>query len=158
MGQIMIVANQTLGTEKLKATVEERIAGGDRDFYVVVPATLTKHEALGVLGGFEGMSSAALAQAVQEEERRVGEARERAERRLAQMLDQIRAAGGTAEGEVGNENPLTAVKEALRGRSFDEVILSTLPSGTSRWLKMDLPSRVARSTKAPVTTVKAEPL
>ncbi len=37
---------------------------------------------------------------------------------------------------------MLAIGDALRDQLFDEIILSTLPPGLSRWLKMDLPSRV----------------
>jgi hypothetical protein len=36
---------------------------------------------------------------------------------------------------------------------FDEVILSTLPGRRSRWLAADLPRRIRRSFKLPVTQV-----
>ena len=35
----------------------------------------------------------------------------------------------------------------------DEIILSTLPPGISRWLKKDLPHRVEQRFALPVTTV-----
>lgn len=39
---------------------------------------------------------------------------------------------------------------------FNEVIISTLPVGISRWLKLDLPSRTQRMVECPVTTVEAD--
>src|SRR5713226_8204653 len=53
--------------------------------------------------------------------------------------------------------PLTAIGDALAVEEFDEIIISTLPSGISRWLGMDLPSRAERKFKLPVTTVTARP-
>jgi hypothetical protein len=41
------------------------------------------------------------------------------------------------------EDPMDAIEEALHDGDFDEIILSTLPPHLSRWLHMDLPSRVA---------------
>jgi hypothetical protein len=41
----------------------------------------------------------------------------------------------------------------LRTHEFDEIILSTLPAGPSRWLRQDLPHRLARVTRIPVTHV-----
>jgi hypothetical protein len=40
------------------------------------------------------------------------------------------------------EDPMDAIEEALHDGDFDEIILSTLPPHASRWLHMDLPSRV----------------
>jgi hypothetical protein len=40
-------------------------------------------------------------------------------------------------------DPMDAIEEALHDGDFDEIILSTLPPHVSRWLHMDLPSRVA---------------
>lgn len=157
MGTVMIVANQTLGADTLRATVRDRIDGGVRDFYVVVPATHTAHESAGWMGGFEGMSSKVMTEALERDAERLGEAHLRAEHRLSRMIDQIESVGGTAEGEVGDEDPLVAAKEALRGRKVEEIIVSTLPHARSRWLRMDLPSRLARATTAVVTTLEARP-
>ena len=41
----------------------------------------------------------------------------------------------------------------MRSGAFDEVIISTLPLGVSRWLGLDVPHRVERRFKVPVTTV-----
>ena len=41
--------------------------------------------------------------------------------------------------------------------SFDEIILSTLPAGVSKWLGRDLPSRVRRSFPLPLTHLIEEP-
>jgi hypothetical protein len=66
------------------------------------------------------------------------------------------AEGVAVTGEVGDASPLRAVASALRHRQFDEVILSTLPVGSSPWLLEDLPVRVARTTGLPVRHVFAE--
>lgn len=156
MRRYLIVANQTLGGEHLERAVRDRVERGDSRFYVLVPMTGTQHETSGWSGGFEGMTPDAVQQAMRQEQRQLSEARNRAESRLTQMLDQIRSTGAEAEGTVGQADPVVAVKEILRDESFDEVIVSTLPTGMSRWLKMDLPSRVSRMTRAPVTTLRAE--
>jgi hypothetical protein len=48
---------------------------------------------------------------------------------------------------------VAAVKEAWDPSRFDEVIVSTLPTGASKWLQIDLPHRVERFTGAPVRHV-----
>lgn len=44
----------------------------------------------------------------------------------------------------------------LAARDFDEVIVSTLPPGASRWLRLDLLHRVERRFDLPVTHVVGE--
>lgn len=61
-----------------------------------------------------------------------------------------------ADGEIGKMDLLTGVKAALGNESVNEVIVSTLPAGISRWAKMDLSSRIGRVTHSPLTTVEAE--
>lgn len=166
MGQYLVVANQTLGGAKLDRIIRDRIERGDSKFFIVVPMTAPKHEADAWSRGFsvyEGMSRSQMEQArmaVEEDARRLealfAEARRRAEHRMEQMIDKIQSAGGEADGTVGDADPAVAVKDVLQNQSFDEVILSTLPSGISRWIKMDLPNRVARMTEARVITVEAE--
>jgi hypothetical protein len=175
MGRSLVVANQTVGGAELDRAVRERIERGETGFYVVVPMTLPEHEASAWTGGFdpgpsvaqpwagsidEGMAPEQAAREMEENARRreavLDDARRRAEHRLEQMIDKIQSAGGEAEGSVGDPDPATAVEDVLQDLSFDEVIISTLPAGISRWLKMDLSSRVSRMTKAPVTTVEAE--
>jgi hypothetical protein len=62
------------------------------------------------------------------------------------------AAGSPVEGVVGDADPVAAVHDAINLRGFDEIIISTLPTHVSRWLKLDLPSKVA-GMGLPVTTV-----
>jgi GABA permease len=66
-----------------------------------------------------------------------------------------KAAGAPVGGLTGGPDPLNAVKDAVATGDFDEIIISTLPLGVSRWLGMDLPHRAERKFKLPVTTVIA---
>jgi hypothetical protein len=65
------------------------------------------------------------------------------------------AAGTRVEGIVGSHDPIAAVEDAINLRGFDEVIVSTLPSKLSHWLKLDLPSKVT-GMGLPVATVTPE--
>jgi hypothetical protein len=162
MSRYLIVANQTLGGDKLDQAIRDRIEGGQSQFYVVVPMTLPEHETKVWTGGFlvGDVRSDTVQSAVEEEARHreslIEQAVTRAETRLGQMIDKIQSAGGEATGQVGASDPADAVEEVLKDQSFDEIIVSTLPAGISRWLKMDLPSRVERLTETPVITLEAE--
>lgn len=163
-GRCLIVANQTLGGEALDEAVQDCISRDVRRFHVVTPVTRVGHETTAWTGGFglseggappEWVREAAEADAKRYEARLV-EARERARRRLDLMIAKIEALGGEADGEVGVDDPLAAARAVLeREAPFDEIIVSTLPSRLSHWLRMDLPNRLARSTDVPVTTIEA---
>ena len=74
---------------------------------------------------------------------------------LEATLTSWRDAGLDAEGAVGDSDPIQAVHDAWDPSRFDEVIVSTLPGETSKWLRYDLPHRVAAFTGVPVTHVVA---
>ena len=63
-----------------------------------------------------------------------------------------RAARGPVKGLVGGPDPFEAVKTAVSNGGFDEVIVSTLPKRTSRWLRRDLIRRIERL-GVPVTPI-----
>jgi hypothetical protein len=127
--RILVVANRTAATPKLLDTVRSKTAEGTTAVTLLVPAfpTVFDPEAL------ESRHTIELAIPLLEE-----------------------ATGTTVEGIVGDPDPFTAVQQALEERSYDEIIISTLPARVSRWLKRDLPQRVERL-GVPVTVVTAPP-
>jgi GABA permease len=134
MRRFLVVANQTLAGRHLLEHVRQHLAAGPSWFFVLVPATPIEMQLLSGLG----------------------EAHVLARRRLEGALARFRAEGATAVGAVGDPDPLRAITELLRHETFDEIILSTLPPGTSRWLLDDLPTRVARATRLPVSHLVGE--
>jgi hypothetical protein len=137
MSTILIVANQTLPSEALATTVSGRIASGNRDFHVVVPATPPPG------GGMTWDEDAA---------------RAAAEERLTRFRGQLADQGVTASGEIGDRDPVAAVRDAARGRDVSEILLSTLPAGASRWLRQDIPTRMRGAMSLPVTVVEEAPV
>jgi hypothetical protein len=83
--------------------------------------------------------------------------REAAGRSLEKALGRMRAAGLEVSGTVADPDPVVAVHEAWDPARFDEVVVSTLPTGASRWLQIDLPRRIEKITDAPVTHVVSTP-
>ena len=135
---ILLVGNQTLDRDAVLDEVTSRAGDGAR-VHVVVPATPHGHATgSGDAGG--GDMGAALAR-----------------HRLQAMLDRLRAAGIEADGEVGDPDPYAAVHQALGARHVDEILLSTLPPSSSRWLSVDLPDRLRRHAGRPVTVLTPAP-
>jgi hypothetical protein len=134
MRSYLVVGNQTLDSPELADAIAERLAAGPATFHVVVPATPAQR----------GLTW--------DED----EARAIAEDRLAAAIARLRSAGATVSGEIGHRDPIEATEDALRGLDVDEVILSTLPPGISRWLGQDVPTRLKGSILVPVTVVTAQ--
>jgi nucleotide-binding universal stress UspA family protein len=143
--QVLIVANQTLGSRQLSEAIDARIASAPCHLHVVVPATLATP--LPTVDPYE-MGMVDLSSAIDT-------ATDRARKALYAELERLRQMGVRASGEIGDPDPFEAIQQALHREGFDEVILSTLPAGASRWLHMDLPSRIRRITTVPVTVVTA---
>ena len=172
MRRYLVVANQTLGGEELWAAIRERMAGGDCHFHLVVPATPAAQldpgltaEAAATAGGPGAAAEEGLdrrtARQLLEDELDDAETRERGEdlgRRLARQrmrkqLDQMRELGASVSGEIGVADPVDAVRVVLHRWEFDEVLVSTLPGRRSRWLAADLPTKIRRGFKLPVTQI-----
>jgi hypothetical protein len=132
MARILVVANRTAESQELLDVLKSR--GEGNEFVLVVPAS------------GHGIEKAADPDA----------AREHTEPHLDAALERWRAEGLQVEGSVGDGDPLAAVEDAVNFGDFDEIIVSTLPVRASKWLKMDLPTRVERTTGKPVTHVETK--
>jgi hypothetical protein len=78
--------------------------------------------------------------------------------RLDAALDRMRDAGlENVDGKVGDPDPVVAVMDMWDPMKFDEIIVSTLPTGSSRWLGLDLPHRLEKLTSVPVRHVVSKP-
>jgi hypothetical protein len=131
MRRYLIVAHRTLGGAALLDRLRTHAEEGPCRFHLLVPVT---HPADHIWTE--------------------GEVRAAARRRLEVGLDGLHKLGFEATGEIGDVNPVYAVGLLLRrGEAFDGVIVSTLPPGMSRWLKLDVPTRLARETDLEVEVV-----
>jgi hypothetical protein len=129
MPNVLVLANETIGGAKLLDAVRERSARDDDvRFHVVVPQTKPRH------------GNVIYDDAV----------RDGAQVRVDLALAFMREEGITGTGEVGDPDPLNAVKDAVHSHDIDEIIVSTLPSESSGWLRRDLPERLREETGLPV--------
>ena len=155
MRHVLVVANRTLGGEDLLRVVMERASAEPTDFWLVVPAThLTSHRSDSMVDGSKGMPLDFGGTRAADDDRVSYEA---ARDRLRLGIERLSKAGAAVDGEVGSPDPQRAVGDALARREADEIIVSTLPTGVSHWLRIDLPKRLERKHHIPVTTITAPP-
>jgi hypothetical protein len=133
--RVLVVANRTAATPALIEAVRERAARSPATFTLLVP-----HFAHG------------LHKVVDAEDTDLSES-EAVLQLAIPLLEE--ASGGRVEGIVGDPEPLAAIQDAVNLRGFDEIIISTLPARVSRWLKLDLPSKLT-GLGLPVTHVEAK--
>jgi len=133
--RILIVANQTAAGSHLKAEIRRRLEEGPCVFTLLVPATPPREHA------------------VWTDE----EAYQLAGKRLGVAMQGLSGLGAEIRGIVGDAAPMEAIGDEFIATRYDEIILSTLPPGISRWLNQDLPHRVERRFKVPVTHISSEP-
>jgi hypothetical protein len=134
VANVLVVANRTAESPELLEALKQRAAQGDVVFSLLVPAT--PH---GVAWAADMHSGG-------------GEA----EQHMENAVERMRAEGlQVAAGKVGDPDPVAAVQDEVNFTKYDEVVVSTLPGGISKWLKLDLPHRVERATGLPVTHVTA---
>lgn len=126
--RVLVIANVTATSPDLVEALKHRAEQGPIEVTLLMPATTH---------GFAG--------------------KEATQPKLDAALTAWRDAGLEATGIVGDSDPVEAVHEIWDPGRFDEVIVSTLPGATSKWLTFDFPHRVARITDASVTHVIARP-
>jgi hypothetical protein len=133
--RVLVVAHKTAATKPLLDAVHERAARGPAHFTLLVPN-----------------AAHGLHKVVDAEDQDANEAQKVLDDALPKLS---LAAGATVEGLVGDADPSAAIQDALNLRGFDEIIISTLSPKVSRWLKLDLPSKIG-GMGLPVTTVTPE--
>jgi hypothetical protein len=128
MKEVLVIANRTLGGEKLLDTVRERAAAGDVTFRLVVPQT---KPSAGLVIYDEAV-------------------RESAQVRVDLAMSLLATEGIAASGEAGDPDPFLATMDAIAARRPDEVIVSTHPATQSGWLRRDLIERIENASGLPV--------
>jgi len=134
MERVLLVACRTAAGEPLIEAVRQRAAASPCEFTLLVPRPCH-----------------GLHRVVDPEDHGWGEAQDVIDAACPVLAA---AAGSGVGGMIGSHDPVAAVEDALNVHGFDEVIVSTLPAHASRWLHLDLPSKVA-GMGVPVTRVSA---
>jgi hypothetical protein len=75
--------------------------------------------------------------------------------RMTAGVARMRSAGIDARGMLGDVDPAVAVMDVWDPARYDEVVVSTLPTDESRWVRLDLPHRIEEITHTRVTHVVA---
>ena len=131
MREILVVANRTIGGEKLLEAVRAQAAAGDVRFRLVVPQSKPS-------AGFVIYDEAV---------------RESAQVRADLAIAVIAEEGVEASGEVGDPDPFLATMDAVAERRPDAIIVSTHPAIQSGWLRRDLIERIRNASGLPVEHV-----
>jgi len=124
----LVVANVTATSPELTQRLKALSDEGPRRFIVVVPQDHVAGHA-------------------------VREARERQRRLVSSLRDE----GIVAAGMIGDPDPYTAIMNAVQYFHISEIVISTLPEGSSRWMADKLVDRVQGATNKPVEHIEATP-
>ena len=130
--RILVIANETVGGERLREEIRSRSEGIDEQVFVVCPA----------------LNSPLRHWASDEDGARV-----QAQERLNTSLSRLREVGVDAKGEIGDAEPLQAMEDALRLFGADEIIISTHPEGRSHWLEKGIVDAARERFAVPITHV-----
>jgi hypothetical protein len=130
--RILVVANETVGGEKLLTMLRTKSEGVREQILVVCPAlnSQVRHWASDEDG-----------------------ARAAAQERLDASLAELQGYGVAARGEVGDGDPLQAIEDALRTFGADEIVISTHPEGRSNWLERNVVGAARERFDVPITHV-----
>jgi hypothetical protein len=130
--RILVIANETVGGEKLREEIRRRAENYDERVRVICPTLLSRVRFI----------------ASDEDD-----ARSKAQERLEHSLSSLREIGVNCEGEVGEADPLQAIEDALRTFGADEIIISTHPEGRSLWLERGIVQGARQRFDVPITHV-----
>src|SRR5262249_36913769 len=129
---ILVIANETVGGERLRDAILSRSEGYDEQVLGVTPA-LNSH----------------LRHWASDEDN----ARVEAQKRLDASLARVGAGGMDGQGEGGDPEPVQAMEDALRLFGADEIIISTHPEGRSHWLEKGIVESARERFAVPIAHV-----
>jgi hypothetical protein len=122
----LVVANQTVASPELVDRLTALAAEGPRRFIIVIPQD-------------HGEGTAVRAARV----------------RLQTLLGSLEEAGIVAAGMIGDPDPFTATMNAVQFFHISDIVISTLPEGSSKWVADKLVERVHNATGKHVEHVES---
>jgi hypothetical protein len=122
----LVVANQTVAGRELVGRLKALAEEGPRRFIIVVP-----------------------------QDSGDGRAVRAARERLQTLLTSLEESGIVAAGMIGDPDPYTATMNAVQYFHISEIVISTLPEGSSKWVADRLVERAQKSTGKPVEHIEA---
>jgi hypothetical protein len=128
--RVLVVANETVGGSELRKEILER--GPKAEVLVVCPALNSR-----------------IRHWTSDEDR----ARAEAQARLDVSVSSLTGAGVRVRGQVGDDDPIQAIDDALRSFAADEIVISTHPPGRSNWLEKGLVIQAKDRYGCPITHV-----
>jgi hypothetical protein len=131
--RILVVANQTAAGRGLLEELRNRCRDGDCEVLLVSPALVGSRSQRWASDIDEGLDLA--------------------RERMARSVTALRSVGVEVRAEVGDPDPNMAIEDALRMFPADEIVISTLPPGESKWLEHDVVERTRREVDLPMTHV-----
>ena len=134
--RLLVVANQTVEGEALMAEIKARSEHHGRLEVLVVSPSLPSSRLKLLASDTDA-------------------ARREADERLQRSLAALAAAGIAARGFRGDEDPVQAAGDALSSFPADEIVVSTLPPGASRWIERGVVGALRERVDVPVAHVTA---
>lgn len=131
--RILVVANQTADGRELLEEIANRCRGNECEVMLVCPGMVGSRAQHWTSDVDKGMDAA--------------------RERMARSVAALRRVGVEVRAEVGDPDPNLAIEDALRVFPADEIVISTLPPGESRWLEHDVVERTRREVDLPMTHV-----
>jgi hypothetical protein len=122
----LVAANQTLATDELVDRLTEMAQERPRRFIVVAP--VDSGNGPDVRAGRQ---------------------------RLRSLIGSLRERDIVAAGFIGDPDPFSAIMNALQTFFISEIVISTLPESSSKWLQKGLIDRVQRASGRPVEHVQS---
>jgi uncharacterized membrane protein len=131
--RILVVANQTAEGRELLEEIANRCRGNECEVMLVCPGLVGSRAERWASDTDKGMDLA--------------------RERMARSVAALRRVGVEVRADVGDPDPNMAIEDALRVFPADEIVISTLPPGESRWLEHDVVDRTRREVDLPMTHV-----